>query len=45
MAIIFIFKEGILATYNKISDMCLTAEIGIIEEGGERPTARVAPDE
>jgi len=45
MATIFIFKERISATCNKISDMCLIARTGITKEGSKHATAHAATDD
>jgi hypothetical protein len=41
MATIFVFKEGISTTCNKITGRYLTSGIEIIKEGSEHPTAPV----
>jgi hypothetical protein len=45
MATIFIFKDRISATCNKISDMCLIAGTGITKEGSQYATAHAATDD
>jgi hypothetical protein len=43
MATIFIFKERISATCNKISDMCLIAGTGITKEGSSMQLSMLQP--